>query len=171
MEELYRGEFLCLRREGRWEFVERVNARCAVVMVAVTGQNELLLVEQTRIPQGGKVIELPAGLVGDEEDEESLEVAASRELIEETGYRASGWMPLVEGPPSPGLARENLHFLLAQDVIQVGQGGGVDGEDITVLRVPLAKAADFLRAKAQAGMIVDPKIYIGLYFLQMGATA
>lgn len=167
MDELYRGDFLRLVRDGRWEYVERTNAHCAAVMVAVTAEAELLLVDQTRVPQGGRVIELPAGLVGDQvvDDEESLEEAANRELIEETGYSAASWLPLVDGPPSPGLAKETLFFLLAGELRQVGAGGGVDGEDIRVCKVPLAEVESWLLARKQAGSIIDPKIFIGLYFL------
>lgn len=166
-EELYRGKFLRLLKEGRWEFVERTNAHCAVVIVAVTPEGELLLVDQTRVPQGGRVIELPAGLVGDQDDipEEDLEAAANRELIEEAGYSAARWTRLVDGPPSPGLARETLFFLRAEQLEQVGEGGGVDGEDIKVLKVPIAEAHTWLAGQRGQGHIVDPKIYIGLYFL------
>lgn len=168
VKELYRGRFLRLVREGRWEYVERTNAHCAAVMVAVTAEDELLLVEQTRVPQGGRVIELPAGLVGDQADRpgEALETAANRELIEETGYSAARWTRLADGPPSPGLARETLYFLRAEGLTRVGEGGGVDGEDIRVIHVPVATAADWLQARRTEGAVVDPKIYIGLFFLQ-----
>lgn len=167
IEELHRGNFLRLVKRGRWEYVERTNAHCAVVIVAVTPDNELLLIDQTRVPQGGRVIELPAGLVGDQDDmpEEELEAAADRELIEEAGYSAARWRPLCEGPPSPGLANETLHFLLAQDLTKVGEGGGVGGEDIRVFRVPLGEVENWLEARRAEGEIVDPKVYIGLYYL------
>ena len=171
-EELYRGDFLRLLRKGRWEYVERTNARCAAVIVALTPERELLLVNQTRVPQGGRVIELPAGLVGDQGDapDEAIEVAANRELIEETGYSAARWTPLVAGPPSPGLAREDLHFLLAEGLEQVGEGGGVDGEDIIVCKAPIDSIDEWLAEQSRQGAIVDPKIFIGLYFLrQRGA--
>lgn len=167
-EELYRGRFLRLLRNGRWEYVERTNARCAAVIVAVTDDNELLLVDQTRVPLGGRVIELPAGLVGDQEDvpAEALEEAANRELIEETGYTAAQWTALTDGPPSPGLANEVLHFLLAGQLTKVGEGGGVGGEDIHVCRVPLAEVEAWLQQRRAAGELVDPKVYSGLYFLR-----
>ncbi len=167
LEELYRGKFLRLVKRGRWEYVERTNAHCAAVIVAVTDDDELLLIDQTRVPLGGRVIELPAGLVGDQGDipEEALEEAANRELIEETGYSAARWTPLIDGPPSPGLANEHLFFLLAEGLTKVGEGGGVGLEDIRVFRVPLAEAEDWIMARKAEGEIVDPKVFAGLYFL------
>lgn len=168
IEELYGGRFLRLLKNGRWEYVERTNARCAAVIVALTPENELLLVDQTRVPLGGRVIELPAGLVGDQDDlpEEALEAAADRELIEETGYTAARWTHLIDGPPAPGLANETLHFLRAEGLTQVGEGGGVGGEDIIVCKVPLAGVEAWLDERRAAGEMVDPKVYIGLYFLR-----
>lgn len=168
IEELHRGRFVRLMRNGRWEYVERTNAHCAAVIVAVTDAGELLLVDQTRVPVGGRVIELPAGLVGDQDEipDETLELAANRELIEETGYSAKRWTRLIDGPPAPGLANETLYFLRAEQLTQVGEGGGVGGEDIRVCRVPLAEAEAWLQARRAAGERVDPKVYIGLYFLR-----
>ena len=87
---LHEGEFLRLKRRDHWEYVERANARGAVVIVALTADDELLLVEQPRLPLQANVIELPAGLVGDiaGAEDEDLEIAGMRELEEETGYRA-----------------------------------------------------------------------------------
>lgn len=171
IEELYAGRFLRLLKNGRWEYVERTNAHCAAVIVAVTAENELLLVDQMRVPLGGRVIELPAGLVGDQEDMpgEALEAAANRELIEETGYSAARWTHLTAGPPAPGLANEMLYFLRAEELTQVGEGGGVGGEDIIVRKLPLDEVEDWLNQQRTAGELVDPKVYIGLYFL--GAQA
>ncbi|HEV7223072.1 MAG TPA: NUDIX hydrolase, partial [Pirellulales bacterium] len=85
------GRHLQLVQQGHWEYADRTSAREAVVLAAVTDERQLLLVEQYRIPVGRRVIELPAGLVGDiaGEEDERLETAAGRELLEETGYRAS----------------------------------------------------------------------------------
>lgn len=168
IDELYRGQYLRLLRNDRWEYVERSNAHCAVVIVAVTDKHELLLVDQVRVPQGGRVIELPAGLVGDQDasPDEDLATAADRELVEETGYTAKRWTHLTEGPPSPGLANETIHFLRAEQLTEVGEGGGVDGEDILVCKVPLAEVEGWLEARRAAGERVDPKVYIGLYFLR-----
>ena len=93
---------------GGWEWVERVNATGAAVIAAVTDDRRLVLVEQYRVPMGQRVIDLPAGLVGDEPGgaHEPMIEAARRELLEETGYEADRLDCVVSGPASPGLTTE-----------------------------------------------------------------
>ncbi|MES1924740.1 NUDIX hydrolase [Salinisphaera sp. T31B1] len=164
---LHEGEFLRLKRVGTWEYAERVNARCAVVIVAVTDAGELLLVEQPRQPVGANVLELPAGLVGDIDgaEDEEMAVAAARELEEETGYRAGRLEFLAGGPPSAGLANEAAYFYRAFDLQRIDAGGGDDSEQITPHAVPLDGIEAWLAARAGEGVLVDPKIYAGLYFV------
>jgi len=165
---IFEGEYVRLCRVDTWEYVERVNARGAVVIVAVTPDNELLLVEQPRMPMRGPVIELPAGLVGDivGEEDERMAVAAERELEEETGYRAARLEFLTAGPPSAGLANEVLSFYRASELTRVGEGGGDASESITVHHVPLVNIESWLAEQRAAGIWVDPKVYIGLYFIE-----
>jgi ADP-ribose pyrophosphatase len=156
-----------LIKEGRWEYAERTNATGAAIIVAVTDDRKLLLVEQYRIPVHARTVELPAGIVGDEPgaDGEAHAEAARRELIEETGYDAERMEALTHGPASSGLTSETVTLFLAAQLRLVGTGGGVAHEDITVHEVSLDEVHDWLAAKAQAGVLVDPKVYAGLYFL------
>jgi ADP-ribose pyrophosphatase len=160
------GRFARLLSHRGWEWVERTNTSAAVVIVAITEAQELLLVEQYRIPLGRRVIELPAGLVGDlaENKQEDLLEAARRELLEETGYEAGAIDFLLEGPTTPGLANEVYTQLLARNVRKVGPGGGDDSEDIQVHIVPLAEVDRWLESKRTEGTMICPKIYSALYF-------
>lgn len=163
------GRYLRLvRGNDGWEWAERVNANAVVVVIAVTPADEVLLVEQFRPPIGGPVIELPAGLVGDDATEEDLESAAVRELAEETGYHASAVVRLTGGPVSSGMSTEFLHFFRGVGLTKVGPGGGVGSEVIRVHSVPRASVAAWLAEREAAGMAVDPKIYTGLWFLDRG---
>lgn len=165
---LYTGKFLALVQEGRWEYADRTNATGAALIAAVTNEGKLLLVEQYRIPVHARTIELPAGIIGDEpgsQDEAHAE-AARRELVEETGYEAERVEAVTSGTTSAGLTSEIVTLFLATNLRRVGPGGGVAHEDITVHEIPLADVHDWLAAKAAAGLIVDPKIYAGLYFIQ-----
>jgi ADP-ribose pyrophosphatase len=161
----YRGRFLGLQERDRWEYAFRTNASGVVVMVPVTDAGELVLVEQYRIPVRSRVLELPAGLVGDADDPgESLETAAQRELIEETGYRAGYFEELLTCPSTPGMSDEIVSIFYAGGLERVGPGGGSGNEDISVHRVPLESAAGWLAAKLAEGLMVDPKIYAGLFW-------
>jgi len=164
---VYTGKFLALVKEGHWEYAERTNATGAAIIVAVTEEQKLLLVEQYRIPVHADTIELPAGIIGDEPEcinEEQAE-AARRELEEETGYRAGHMEALTHGPASSGLTSETVTLFLASKLMRVGAGGGVAHEKITVHEVSLNEVHDWLDAKANGGILIDPKVYAGLYFL------
>lgn len=172
IEELHVGHFLRLVRDGRWEFVSRTNSSGAVFILAVTPQQELLLVEQYRIPLQAHTIELPAGMIGDEQHlrDETLSESALRELEEETGYRGRSAELLLSGPVAPGLTSEMLHLVRVNELERVHEGGGVDGEDIRVHVVPLAGIDRWLEQQRDAGRLIEPRIYTGLYFAQRSVS-
>lgn len=165
---LYEGQHLRLFKDGRWEYVQRLSNRGAVFVLAVTETRELILVEQYRVPLHARTLEMPAGILGDEEShpDETPESCALRELEEEAGFRGGKARLLTVGPVAPGLTSEILYLVLAEDLKQVSAGGGVGGEDITVHKVPLAGVHAWLNARREAGLLVEPRIYTGLYFLQ-----
>jgi len=163
----YSGRFLGLKEVDRWEYTFRTNASGVVVLVPVTTAGELVLVEQYRIPVKSRVMELPAGLVGDTGDpDEDIKVAAQRELIEETGYRAGVLEELLTCPSTPGLADEIVTIYFAGGLEKVGSGGGNGDEDIAVHVVPLETVPEWLDARLAEGIMVDPKIYAGLYWAE-----
>ena len=164
---LYTAKFLSLVREGHWEYADRTNASGAVIIVAVTPARTLLLVEQYRIPVHSRTLELPAGLIGDEPGDHPADAAtaARRELVEETGYEAERMDALTTGPACGGLGSEMVTIFLARGLRRVGAGGGVANEAITVREVPLDRVDAWLAEQAATGVLIDPKVYAGLYFL------
>ena len=160
------GKFLRLVRRDGWEYVERKCVTGIVVLVALTDDDRLLLVEQYRVPLGARVIELPAGLAGDEPgaEHEDMADAARRELLEETGYEAGELELACAGPISAGLSNEVITVFVARHVKRVGAGGGDESEDIVVHAVPLAEVEDWLLARQREGIMVDSKVYAGIYF-------
>jgi ADP-ribose pyrophosphatase len=160
---LGRGRYLTLVDDGGWEYVTRPNVTGIVVIVAITGEGKLLLVEQWRPAVKNRVIELPAGMVGDVDAHEPLVTAASRELVEETGFAAREMVPLGAGPIAVGVSDEVVSFFHALDLTRVGPGGGDASEKITVHAVRLDELRSFLAARAAEGLAVDPKIYAGLF--------
>lgn len=164
---LHQGEFLRLQRHGHWEYVQRLATGGAAAILAVTDQDELVLVEQFRIPVQARCIELPAGVIGDSAEfaGESAKVAARRELLEETGFDCRDIEPLFEGPSAPGLSSEVSHVVRARGLRRVHAGGGVDGEQIDVHVVPLSSVHDWLLRKQRTGCPVEPKVWAALYWL------
>ena len=163
---LYQGKFIRLVSQDGWEFVERHTCSGIVIILAVTDKGKLLFVEQFRTPVGKKVIELPAGLVDDQEEREGPETAARRELLEETGYEAKKLEHLVTGPVNTGLSADVYSFYRARGLVRRGPGGGADRfEDITVHEVPLNDVPAWLEKISRKGLLIDPKVYAGLYFL------
>jgi ADP-ribose pyrophosphatase len=160
------GKYLRLVRQGTWEYTERIGASGIVALVPVTDAGEIVLVEQFRVPTGAHVIEIPAGLVGDiaGQEDESLELAAGRELEEETGFKAGKLQRILEGPSSAGSSNSVITFYLATQLVRTGPGGGDEHEDITVHVVPIKGIMQWLETQVKAGKALDPKIYAGLYF-------
>lgn len=163
------GRYLTLVDDDGWEYVIRPNVTGIVVIVAITPDGKLLLVEQWRPAVRNRVIELPAGLVGDVDAHEPLETAAARELVEETGFAARELVPIGAGPIAVGVSDEVVSFFQARDLTRVGAGGGDASEEITVHEVPLGELGSFLAARAAAGLAVDTKIYAGLFLAGAGA--
>lgn len=163
---LAEGKYLRLVQQDGWEYAERNVATGAVVIVAVTDQGKLLLTEQYRIPMGKPVLELPAGLVGDTHfgPDEDWALAAERELLEETGYQARRTVCLARGPVSAGFGTEIIAFYRASGLTKTGSGGGVDGEQIRVHEIRVDRVRAWLRKKEREGLLIDAKIFAGLYF-------
>lgn len=162
---LHEGRYLRLKQRGRWEFAERTNASSAVIVVAITPEDRVLFVEQYRVPIEARSIEMPAGLVGDLGETESVETAARRELLEETGWAAEHIEFLMAGPSSSGMSNEMIAFVRATGLSRQGPGGGDESESITVHEVPRNAVAGWLFARMQEGYSIDPKLYAGLYFI------
>jgi nudix-type nucleoside diphosphatase (YffH/AdpP family) len=133
----------------------------------------VILVDQFKVPSligrrrddpgtmDGWITEATAGMI---DPGETAEQAIIRETAEETGYRISNPKLIAKFFSSPGGTSERifLYFAEVRAADKVGEGGGLPGEDITVLTVPLADLFDRL-AK---GLIDDPKLAIGVYWLK-----
>ncbi|MBA3667340.1 MAG: NUDIX hydrolase [Sphingomonas sp.] len=164
---MWEGRFISAVRDGRWEYVRRARNIRAVVILAETDEGEVLLVEQKRVPIGRRCLELPAGLIGDDDGGESdtVEAAAMRELEEETGFRAQRIERLSDFYSSPGMVSEGFTLVRAHGLVCVGEGGGTGHEQIVVHRVPRAAVAEFVEAKRREGVGIDVKLllFLGAY--------
>ena len=162
----WEGKFITAKTRGRWEYVGRARGIRAAAIIAIDtdpdGTRHVLLVEQYRVPLGKISLEIPAGLIGDEAggEGEADELAAARELEEETGYRADRMENLGEFYSSPGMVSESFTLFRAHGLTKVSEGGGTPGENIKVHRVPLAHLPKFVAEWRAKGHAVDVRMAI-----------
>jgi ADP-ribose pyrophosphatase len=154
---MWQGRFITAKTRGKWEYVSRARGIKAGVILAIE-DDHVLLVEQYRVPLGANCVELPAGLIGDHEEGEDTLVSAARELEEETGYRADHLEIIGEYFSSPGMVSESFSLVRARGLTKVSEGGGVDGENITVHRVALVELPRFVQEKRAEGCAIDVKL-------------
>lgn len=158
-EVMWQGKFITAVRRGRWEYVERAGRISAVVILA-EHDGKVVLVEQPRVPIGARCLELPAGLIGDGAGPDSVEDAARRELEEETGFAAEHFERLGDYFSSPGMVAESFTLVRATGLTRVGNGGGVEGEEIVTHLVARRDLAAFVAAKRAEGVGIDVKLLI-----------
>ncbi|MEY2883922.1 MAG: hypothetical protein RL490_1646 [Pseudomonadota bacterium] len=158
----WRGKYLEVHKTGTWEYAARVGRIGAAVILALTDDREIILVEQFRRAHDAYSIELPAGLIGDTSADDTATAAAARELAEETGFEARHWEDFGLFATSPGMSSEVFTLFRATGLTRTGPGGGVDGEDINVHVVPLADMPAFLAAQRAAGRIIDCRLVLAL---------
>jgi 8-oxo-dGDP phosphatase len=115
----------------------------AVVVLAVDDRERALVLHQYRHPVGLRFVELPAGLL-DEEQEVPSETA-ERELLEEAELRASSWEHLLTTHPSPGISSERIEVFLARGLSPAHRGGFEpthEEADMTTAWVPVDELVD-----------------------------
>ncbi|KWV94281.1 NUDIX hydrolase [Erythrobacter sp. AP23] len=157
---MWQGKFVTAKKRGRWEYASRSRGIRAAAIVAIDDQDHVILVSQYRVPLGRICLEIPAGLIGDDDgqSDESAEVAAGRELEEETGYRAARFENLGSFFSSPGMVSESFTLLRAHGLTKIGEGGGTESEDIVVHRIPRSGLAEFVARWRAMGHGVDVRI-------------
>jgi ADP-ribose pyrophosphatase len=161
---IFEGKHLFVLERDGWEYAERKKGVEAVAVIALTRDDELILTEQYRRPVDAQVIDWPAGLVGDEGENDPV-ATAKKELEEETGYRCERVERLARGPSSPGITSEIVTLYRAHGLERVGEGGGVGGEKIRVHVVPRAEIVGWLGERERKGVLVDLKVWSGLHFV------
>ena len=166
-EVIHEGRHMVFLRRAGWEYVEHRTAPEAVMIVAITPAEEIVLAEEFRPPMNAPVLSLPAGLIGDEGPEEAID-AARRELLEETGHEAASLEWLARGPGSAGQSSEMVTFFLARDARRVSEQAAHDAGKISVHVVPIRALLAWTRAREGDGKVVDPKIWAGLYLAGAG---
>jgi ADP-ribose pyrophosphatase len=168
---IYRGSYLTLRldtverTDGSRAEREVVGHPGAVAILAIDEGDRVLMVRQYRAPAGRILLEIPAGTL-DVDDSGAIEdpdLAAPRELEEETGYRAGSLRLLASFWTAPGFATELMHLYLATDLRPADDARLAPDEDerLELERVPLGEAI----AAVERGEIADAKSILGLLWL------
>jgi ADP-ribose pyrophosphatase len=162
-EVMWQGKFVRALRKGRWEYVSRANDVRAVAILAEYDGN-VILIDQPRAAVGGRCIELPAGLIGDQDPNATPESTAVKELEEETGFTAERVERLGDFHASPGMLSESFTLVRAHGLRRIGEGGGDENEDINVHLVARADIPAFLDDRRAQGFAIDVKLLIFLGF-------
>jgi len=134
----------------------RIESPAWVNVVALTPQDELVMVRQFRHGPRVVTLEIPGGLV---DPGETPEEAAARELIEETGYRAGRLASLGSLNPNPALFGNRCHMQVALDCVPAGAIQNSATEETLVELVPLAVLPDLLRDGAIDHALVVAALY------------
>lgn len=158
---MWQGKYISALKRGRWEYVSRTGSTNAVVILA-EHDGKVILIEQYRVPVGGRCLELPAGLVGDEDEHATVEGTAIKELEEETGFTCERVDRLGEFHSSPGMVAESFTLVRAHGVRKVGEGGGTEHEDITAHLVAREDIPAFIQSRRDAGSAIDVKLLLFL---------
>ncbi len=162
-EVMWEGKFVRALRRGKWEYASRARDIRAVVILAEYG-GKVILVDQPRVAPDCRCIEIPAGLVGDQDPNATIESTAIKELEEETGFTAERVERVGEFYSSPGMLSEGFTLVRAHGVRKIGEGGGDESEDINVHLVPRAEVPNFIEQKRAEGFGVDAKLLLLLSF-------
>ena len=163
LQTMWEGKYIRAMKRGRWEYVSRTNSVGAAVILA-EHEGKVILVEQYRVPVGARCLELPAGLVGDEEAHATVESTAIKELEEETGFTCDRVERLGDFHSSPGMVAESFSLVRAHGVRKVGEGGGTEHEEIEVHLVAREDIPAFVAELRAAGVAIDVKLLIFMNF-------
>ncbi len=168
---VHRGRYLDVRidtiqrADGTTGTRDVVRHPGAVAVLAMDADDRLLLVRQWRIPAGRAMLEIPAGTLDVHEGvTEDPDVAARRELEEETGSRASGWRRLASFWTAPGFATELMHLYLATGLESVHDDDRLapdEDERLELSRFTIDEALGMV----DAGEILDAKSMLGILWL------
>jgi 8-oxo-dGTP pyrophosphatase MutT (NUDIX family) len=136
------GEYPQKGLAKRFSLIEAVDW---VNVIALTPDDQVVLIKQYRVGTAKVCLEIPGGMVDEGED---AATAAARELAEETGYTAKTWRRLGVAAPNPAIQNNTLHTYLALDAERTQEQRLEGSEVVSVATVPLAKVTELLRRGA-----------------------
>jgi len=139
---LHRIELLPDKKEKTVHFY-RLNAPEWINVIALTPEENVLLVEQYRVGVDETTLEIPGGMV--DGDEEPIK-AAQRELLEETGYGSNQWVKLGKTSANPAIQTNFTHLYLAKECRKLKEPENEGNEDIKVHTMPLPRFLELVKS-------------------------
>jgi len=132
-----------------------------VNVIPVTADQQVVMIKQYRHGSRQVTLEIPGGLV---DPGDTPERAASRELLEETGYQAEEWEKIGVVSPNPAIFSNRCHTFLARNLTKVGNPTPDQTEDIDVLLLPLSDIPRLIRK----GVIDHALVIAAFYWYSLG---
>lgn len=154
---LFRARFDQMQnpRNGHLERMVVLESPHAAQIVAQTSEGELLFVYQFRFGIGAFTLELPGGIV---EPGEAPQLAAQRELAEETAYAGGKWTQLGANPANPVFQDSLIYTFQANGVLPIAKVEQDPGEDVRLIKLARSEALEYLLA----GQFQHPHTVVGL---------
>lgn len=129
-----REDFCVRRNDGKESSFFVLENPDWVNIIALTTKGEVVLIDQFRHGMEKIVLEIPGGMVDEGEDPE---VAAKRELAEETGFSSSQWSLLGKSDPNPAIQNNTIYHFLAVGCEKTSDTAFDQHESIVARTVPL----------------------------------
>ena len=137
-----RTDLACSPRTNKTHEFYILESEDWVNVIPITQQKDVVMIRQYRHGTGKVTLEIPGGIV---ESDDTPEEAASRELLEETGYRGSKMIPLGFVYPNPAFLNNRCYTYLASNAFLSGEQEQDEKEDIEVLLRPLDEIPRLIR--------------------------
>ncbi len=131
-----------------------------VNVIALTNKDEIVLIEQFRHGIEETILEIPGGMV---DENESAETAARRELLEETGYSSKEFVALGKSRPNPAIQNNWIHHFAAFDCEKKGETDFDEHENVVTKLFPLAD----IRQLIESGKITHSLAITAFYFFNL----
>jgi 8-oxo-dGTP pyrophosphatase MutT (NUDIX family) len=160
---------VCSPRTGRILEVQAIQTPAWVMVLALTPQQEVVMVRQYRHGIEKICLELPGGLL--DPGDASAEITAQRELLEETGYQAVAIKQIGRCHPQPAVLSNECFFFIGYEAVPAKAQTMDAGEDVEIVTVPLATIPEKIQQRQIThGMVMLAFFYYGMSLGKLGGS-
>ena len=131
-----------------------------VNVIALTADQQVVLIEQFRHGSEEIILEIPGGMLDADEDRE---VAAKRELLEETGFSSDEFVYLGKSRPNPAIQNNWIHHYAALNCEKTDDTAFDEHESVVTKLVPLIE----IEGLVESGAITHSLAIVGFYYLNL----